>query len=126
MKSMAGSTSQSHPVQTFCRSHCREMTVKNKNTSRRNFLAGSAAIGATAAFIDAGALAAQTVGVKRSDLNDLVIKEVKIYVTDLKGVPRKLNTTETGELISVVTNNGIEGNYTIGDRNRTEGWLAWA
>ena len=70
-------------------------------------------------------MAAQTVGVKRADLADLVIKEVKIYVTDLKGI-RKLNRTETGELISVVTNNGIEGNYTIGDRNRTEGWLAWA
>ena len=101
------------------------MTNKQK-TSRRNFLASSAAIGAGAAFLDAGALAAQSVGVKRSDLNDLVIKEVKIYLTDLKGVPRKLNTTETGELISVVTTNGIEGNYTIGDRNRTEGWLTWA
>ena len=99
--------------------------MKRSDYSRRGFLAGAGVIGAAGAFWDAGALAAQTAGVKRADLADLVIKEVKIYVTDLKGV-RKLNSTETGELISVVTNNGIEGNYTIGDRNRTEGWLAWA
>ena len=48
-----------------------------------------------------------------------------IYVTDLGNV-HKLNSTETGELISVVTNSGIEGNYTIGDRSTTPGWLAWA
>ena len=99
--------------------------MRHQDYSRRGFLAGTAAIGAAGALWDAGALAAQAAGVKRSDLADLVIKEVKIYVTDLKGI-RKLNSTETGELISVVTTNGIEGNYTIGDRNRTEGWLAWA
>jgi L-alanine-DL-glutamate epimerase-like enolase superfamily enzyme len=94
--------------------------------SRRRFIAGSAlgAAGA-AAFFDPGAMAAQSAGVKRADLLDLVIKEVKVYQTDLKGI-HKLNTTETGELISVVTNSGIEGNYTIGDRNKTEGWLTWA
>ena len=94
--------------------------------SRRTVL-GSAiggALGATA-FFDPGAMAAQTAGVKRGDLPDLTIKEVKIYVTDLTDV-HKLNTTETGELVSVVTQSGIEGNYTLGDRNRTEGWLNWA
>ncbi len=94
--------------------------------SRRSFLARTALGSAGAATLwDPGALAAQTVGVKRTDLLDLTIKEVKVYVTDLTNIHR-LNTTETGELLSVVTNNGLEGNYTIGDRNRTEGWLEWA
>lgn len=99
--------------------------MRHRDYSRRNFLAGSAALGAAGAFWDAGAMAAQAAGVKRGDLQDLVIKEVKVYVTDLKNV-HKLNSTETGELLSVVTSNGIEGNYTIGDRNRTVGWLTWA
>jgi len=77
------------------------------------------------ALCDPGMLAAQSVGVKRSDLTDLIIKEVKVYVTDMTDVHR-LNSTETGELLSVVTTSGIEGNYTIGNRNRTEGWLEWA
>jgi L-alanine-DL-glutamate epimerase-like enolase superfamily enzyme len=102
---------------------------KDQDYSRRKFLAGSAlgaagAMGA-GAFLDPGAMAAQVAGVKRTDLLDLTIKEIKVYQTDLKGL-RKLNTTETGEIISVVTNNGIEGNYSIGDRNRTVGWLNWA
>jgi L-alanine-DL-glutamate epimerase-like enolase superfamily enzyme len=100
--------------------------MKQRGLSRRQFLTTSAAGAVGAATLwDAGALAAQSAGVQRSDLQDLTIKEVKVYVTDLKGIHR-LNTTETGELLSVVTHNGIEGNYTIGDRNRTVGWLAWA
>jgi L-alanine-DL-glutamate epimerase-like enolase superfamily enzyme len=101
--------------------------MSKQDISRRNFLSGSAlgtAMGA-AALWDPGLLAAQAVGVKRADLLDLTIKEVKIYQTDLTNIHR-LNTTETGELLSVVTNNGIEGNYTIGDRNITVGWLDWA
>jgi L-alanine-DL-glutamate epimerase-like enolase superfamily enzyme len=100
---------------------------KHQDFSRRRFLSASVLGGAAGAgaLWDPGLLAAQTAGVKRGDLADLIIKEVKIYVTDLKDL-RRLNTTETGELLSVVTSNGIEGNYTIGDRNRTEGWLEWA
>jgi len=71
------------------------------------------------------AAAAQTVGVKAGDLPDLTIKEVKVYVTDISQV-HKLNSPESGELLSVVTNSGIEGNYTLGDRNATTGWLEWA
>jgi L-alanine-DL-glutamate epimerase-like enolase superfamily enzyme len=71
------------------------------------------------------AAAAQSVGVKPGDLPDLTIKEVKVYVTDISNI-HKLNSPETGELLSVVTNSGIEGNYTIGDRNATPGWLEWA
>src|SRR6202789_1284523 len=65
--------------------------------------------------------AAQSAGVKSSDLPDLTIKEVKVYVTDL-GNYHSLNG-ETGELFSVVTVSGIEGNYTPGNRNPPGGWL---
>jgi hypothetical protein len=100
--------------------------MEKQGLSRRTVLSSAigGALGAAALF-DAGAMAAQTAGVKRDDLLDLTIKEVKVYVTDLSDVHR-LNSTETGELISVVTHSGIEGNYTLGDRNRTEGWLDWA
>lgn len=101
-----------------------------KRQSRRDFLNASALgtagiAGITAALADPPQAAAQAVGVKKADLPDLTIKEVKVYVTDL-GEIRRLNGTETGEIISIVTNNGIEGNYTIGNRNLTAGWLEWA
>lgn len=94
--------------------------------TRRSFVRASA-LGAagTATLMHPATMAAQTVGVKKSDLPDLTIKEVKVYVTDLGNI-HKLNSTETGEIVSVVTHSGIEGNYTLGDRNRTEGWLEWA
>jgi L-alanine-DL-glutamate epimerase-like enolase superfamily enzyme len=100
-----------------------------RNRSRRNFL-GAAAFAATGAAAGLAALAdpihaaAQSVGVKSGDLPDLTIKEVKVYVTDL-GKYHSLNG-ERGELISVVTNSGIEGNYTLGNRNPTQNWLEWA
>ena len=100
-----------------------------QNLSRRNFLsnsAGFAAAGLAAAAANPIGAAAQSVGVKPGDLPDLTIKEVKVYVTDISKIPRKLNSPETGELLSIVTNSGIEGNYTIGDRNATPGWLDWA
>jgi len=99
-----------------------------QNLSRRDFLgssAGLAAAGLSAAVANPIGAAAQTVGVKPADLPDLTIKEVKVYVTDI-GKVHKLNSPETGELLSVVTAGGIEGNYTIGDRNATPGWLDWA
>ncbi len=97
------------------------------NLSRRGFLgtsAGFAAAGFSTLANPIGA-AAQSVGVKAGDLPDLTIKEVKVYVTDISKI-HKLNSPETGELLSLVTNSGIEGNYTIGDRNATAGWLEWA
>ena len=98
-----------------------------EDLSRRNFLGASAGFAAAglAAVANPIAAAAQSVGVKPGDLPDLTIKEVKVYVTDISGI-HKLNSPETGELLSVVTNSGIEGNYTIGDRNATPGWLEWA
>jgi L-alanine-DL-glutamate epimerase-like enolase superfamily enzyme len=96
-------------------------------TSRRNFLGASGGFAAAgfASLANPIAAAAQSVGVKPADLPDLTIKEVKVYVTDISKI-HKLNSPETGELLSVVTNSGIEGNYTIGDRNATAGWLDWA
>src|SRR5271169_5955427 len=97
----------------------------NRKPSRREFLGACAATAAgLAALADPIGAAAQSVGVKAVDLPDLTIKEVKVYVTDL-GKYHSLNG-ERGELISVVTNSGIEGNYTLGNRNPTAGWLDWA
>lgn len=97
------------------------------NASRRQFFGAStaSALAGFAALADPGSAAAQSVDVKRRDLPDLTIKEVKVYVTDLGGL-RRLNGTETGEIISIVTNSGHEGNYTLGNRNVTAGWLDWA
>jgi L-alanine-DL-glutamate epimerase-like enolase superfamily enzyme len=95
--------------------------------TRRNFLTASAAGTAAgfAALADPGLAAAQSVGVKKGDMPDLTVKQVKVYVTDTANIHR-LNTTETGEIVTVVTNGGIEGHYTIGNRDRTTGWLEWA
>jgi L-alanine-DL-glutamate epimerase-like enolase superfamily enzyme len=97
-----------------------------QDLSRRDFIYGSALGSAAAvALFDPALAAAQAVGVKRGDLPDLTIKEVKVYVTDVSNVHR-LNGTETGELVSVVTASGIEGIYSLGNRNHTDGWLEWA
>jgi L-alanine-DL-glutamate epimerase-like enolase superfamily enzyme len=78
-----------------------------------------------AALFSPAVAAAQAAGVKPGDLPDFTIKEVKVYVADLKDT-HKYNSTETGEIVSIVTHDGIEGNYTLGNRARTENWLAWA
>jgi L-alanine-DL-glutamate epimerase-like enolase superfamily enzyme len=88
-----------------------------RNVSRRAFLSGPA-MGAAAACLPAPALAAaQSAGVKPEDL---AIKEVRVYV--LKG--------ESGgeqRLASLVTNSGIEGNYTLASRYFHPNWsnLGW-
>jgi L-alanine-DL-glutamate epimerase-like enolase superfamily enzyme len=101
--------------------------MSERRRSRREFLGASA--GATAAvasvLADPPHAAAQSAGVKRGDLPDLTIKEVKVYVADVSGF-RRLNSGETGEILSVVTNSGHEGNYTIGNRSLTPNWLEWA
>jgi L-alanine-DL-glutamate epimerase-like enolase superfamily enzyme len=103
-----------------------EKNSMKQNLSRRSFLGSSAGFGVAglAALADPIGAAAQSVGVKPGDLPDLTIKEVKVYVTDL-GNYHSLNG-ERGELVSIVTNSGIEGNYTLGNRNPTVGWLDWA
>lgn len=100
--------------------------MSNRKSRREFFTASTAGMAGLATALDDPPLAAaQAAGVKRGDLPDLTIKEVKVYVTDVSNL-RRLNGTETGEIISLVTNNGIEGNYTIGNRNTTPGWLEWA
>ena len=95
----------------------------------RRSLFGASALGvasaAAAALADPGQAAAQAVGVKKADLPDLTIKEVKIYVANIGNV-RRLNSSETGEIISIVTNSGIEGNMTIGNRGNPPGFLEYA
>jgi L-alanine-DL-glutamate epimerase-like enolase superfamily enzyme len=101
--------------------------MPNKTFSRRDFL-GASAIGAIAGasvLADPIRAAAQSVGIKPSDLPDLTVKEVKVYVANI-GPIRRINSGETGEICSIVTNCGIEGNYTIGNRAPGTGWLAYA
>jgi L-alanine-DL-glutamate epimerase-like enolase superfamily enzyme len=101
-----------------------------ERTSRRDFLGASAGFAAATAasglavLANPGKAAAQAVGVKPGDLPNLTIKEVKTYITDL-GSYKSLNG-EHGELISIVTESGIEGNYTLGNRNQTPNWVTWA
>jgi L-alanine-DL-glutamate epimerase-like enolase superfamily enzyme len=94
------------------------------NLSRRNFF------GATAAGALAGRAVAQSAGVKPSDLPDLTMKEVKVYV--LK--PAEANTGQGGanfrraeQFASVVTASGIEGNYELSNRYSHSNWsnLGW-
>ncbi len=79
--------------------------------SRRGFLGSSAAVPAAGLFAAAG--------IKAADLPNLTIKEVKVHVT------------EHGSLACVVTESGIEGNYTLGSRYwhpdwNNQGWLNYA
>jgi L-alanine-DL-glutamate epimerase-like enolase superfamily enzyme len=99
----------------------------DQRKSRREFFGASAGVTAAMASVltDPPHAAAQAAGVKRGDLPDLTIKEVKVYVADLSGF-RRLNGTESGEIVSVVTNSGHEGNYTLGNRAATPNWLDWA
>jgi L-alanine-DL-glutamate epimerase-like enolase superfamily enzyme len=101
--------------------------MQDRTLSRREFF-GASALGAAAGaslLLNPVRAAAQSVGVKPSDLPDLTIKEVKVYVANL-GTLRRINSGETGEIVSIVTNSGIEGNYTIGNRVPGTGWLAYA
>jgi L-alanine-DL-glutamate epimerase-like enolase superfamily enzyme len=101
--------------------------MSDKRQSRRQFFGASAGVTAAVASVlaDPPHAAAQSAGVKKADLPDLTIKEVKVYVADVSSF-RRLNSTETGEILSVVTNSGHEGNYTIGNRGLTPNWLEWA
>jgi len=103
--------------------------MKNEKVSRRGFFeasAGSAMVGAGAVLANPSHAAAQAVGVRTGDLPDLTINEVKVYVTDLGDV-RRLNSGERGEIASIVTNSGIEGNYPLARNYWHPNWsnLGW-
>jgi L-alanine-DL-glutamate epimerase-like enolase superfamily enzyme len=98
--------------------------------SRRDFLGASARstmVGAGAsALVDPAGAAAQAVGIRRGDLPDLTIKEVKVYVVSLgKGG----GVTDGGyeRIAAIVTQGGIEGNYTLAERYWHPNWsnLGW-
>ena len=96
--------------------------------SRRDFVGASTlgAMAAASALTDPAAAAARAVGIKPRDLPDLTIKQVKVYATDL-GNRRRLNSTDHGEVVSVVTQSGIEGFYSLGNRGGTGAeWLQYA
>ncbi len=97
-----------------------------KNVSRREFLSSTAmslAVGASAVTDPAGA-AARAVGIKRGDLPDLTIKEVKVYV--LKAGAPAISELPP-KLAGIVTNSGIEGNYILYYRYFHPNWsnLGW-
>ncbi|HWA09532.1 MAG TPA: mandelate racemase/muconate lactonizing enzyme family protein [Opitutaceae bacterium] len=99
-----------------------------RNLSRRNFF-GATALGAVAGasiLSNPVRAAAEAVGVKPTDLPDLTIKEVKVYVANLGPAIRRINSPESGEIVSIVTNSGIEGNFTLGNRVGGTGWLEYA
>ena len=95
--------------------------MSSTNVSRRRFLTGSA-VGAAAWATPGAANALQASGVKA---DDLTIKEVKVYV--LKAKPGQSVGGSTQQLASVVTNSGIEGNYTLATRYFHPNWsnLGW-
>lgn len=90
--------------------------MRNWNASRRRFLRAAP----LAALADPAAAAAQAVGVKRGDLPDLTIKEVKVYHVDVGG-------RAPTQIAAIVTNSGIEGNYTLARRYWHPNWsnLGW-
>ena len=102
--------------------------------SRRSFLNASAMSLAAAAIAHPAEAAAQNAGIKPADLPDLTIKSVKVYVINrtptrpasaaTPGVPPRSNTEQ---IASVVTNSGIEGNYTLEQRYFHPNWsnLGW-
>lgn len=96
--------------------------MASDKVSRRQVFA-SAAAGALAQPAQA---AAQAVGVTAKDLPDLTIKEVKVYNIDPGSGPAVTNQGYR-QIAAVVTNSGIEGNYTLARRYFHPNWsnLGW-
>lgn len=96
--------------------------------SRRNLISQALA---GAAIANPGQAAAQAVGVKAGDLPDLTIKEVKVYVVDPGQPGTAVTNAGYTRIAAVVTDSGIEGNYTLARRYwhpnwSNEGWLEFA
>jgi L-alanine-DL-glutamate epimerase-like enolase superfamily enzyme len=112
--------------------------MSGKNRSRRDFLGAAAAAPALsmAALADPGRAAAQAAGIKRGDLPDLTIKQVKVLVLKAGGGGRGGGGGGRGgppgerpgeKFAAIVTNSGIEGNYVLTDRYFHPNWsnLGW-
>ena len=104
-----------------------ERPLLNRDLSRRGFFGASAfgALAGASVLANPARAAADAAGVKPADLPDLTIKEVKLYVTNLGDI-RRINSSEGGEIVSIVTASGVEGNYTLGNRSAGTGWLEYA
>jgi L-alanine-DL-glutamate epimerase-like enolase superfamily enzyme len=102
--------------------------MPNRQFSRRDFFGASAlgAVAGAAVLANPVRVAAEMVGAKPADLPDLTITEVKVYVTNLGTGFHRINSPESGEIVSLVTASGIEGNYTLGNRVPGTGWLEYA
>jgi L-alanine-DL-glutamate epimerase-like enolase superfamily enzyme len=100
--------------------------MSKSELSRRTFFGASAAAGA-AVVAHPVSMAAQSAGVKAGDMPDLTIKEAKIYVLDGSSW-RNAGAGLSGgnEIASLVTNSGIEGNFTLGNRGNPPGWVDFA
>jgi L-alanine-DL-glutamate epimerase-like enolase superfamily enzyme len=104
--------------------------MPNSIVSRRDFLgasARSALAGAGAlALADPAVAAAQAVGIRRGDLPDLTIKEVKVYVVDSGKVGGATNDGYE-HIAAIVTKGEIEGNYTLAEHYWHPNWsnLGW-
>jgi L-alanine-DL-glutamate epimerase-like enolase superfamily enzyme len=97
-----------------------------RELSRRSFLGASAAAGA-AVIAHPVSMAAQLAGVKPADLPDLTIKEAKIYVLDPTSWRNAgAGLSGGGEIATMVTASGIEGNFTLGNRGNPPGWVDFA
>src|ERR1039457_6451382 len=108
--------------------------MSGNNGSRRDFLGAAVAAPALGAMAlaDPGRAAAQVAGVKRGDLPDLTIKQVKVLVLKPEERSPPANAGAPGErtgekLAAIVTNSGIEGNYTLDDSYFHTNWsnLGW-
>ena len=92
----------------------------SKTSSRRGFLGASAA--AVSSLANPGLAAAQAAGVKPADLPDLTIKEVRVYNIDT-------GSGGATQLAGIVTDSGIEGNYTLGSAllasELEQRWAGW-
>jgi len=97
--------------------------------SRRDFLhasTASALAGGALALLDPGGAAAQAAAIKRADLPDLTITEVKVYVLDTRklGEAARLGANR---IAAILTSGGVEGNYTLAEHYWHPNWsnLGW-
>jgi len=100
--------------------------MPHPDLSRRSVLGGTAAL--LSALSHPAQAAAQGAGIKPADLPDLTIKEVKVYVIDASKLGAGVTNSGYNQIAAIVTNSGIEGNYTLARRYwhpdwSTAGWL---
>src|SRR5579885_1626216 len=95
---------------------------RSSRPNRRGFLAAAGAAVATPHVA-----AAQAAGVKPGDLPDLTIKQVRVYVGDPGQPGTAVTNAGYAQIAGVVTNSGIEGNYTLANHYFHPNWsnLGW-